>query len=76
MPKINFIDRQSDDDLACFTIHDSRTILKVFLEEKDLKALTSEIAAAKKHLVERRNLNAHVARAMKRTRFPRRKSHA
>ena len=75
MPKINFLERQSEDTLACFTMHDSRTILKFYLEESDIKALAKEIDAARTFLTQRRNFNAHVRRAMKRTRFPRSKSY-
>lgn len=71
MPKINFILRQSDEDLACFTIHDSRTILKLYLDEADLKSLSGEVADALVHLRQSRNLSELVARNLKHTRFPR-----
>jgi hypothetical protein len=71
VPKINFILRQSDEDLACFTIHDSRTLLKLFLDEQDLKSLADEVADARIHLRQSRNLSELVARNLKHTRFPR-----
>jgi hypothetical protein len=69
--RINFIVRQSDDDLACLAIHESRTILKLYLDESDLKNLSKEIDHAMGHLRKSRNIADLVTRNLKKTRFPR-----
>lgn len=73
LPKINFILRQSDEDLACIAIHDSRTILKLYLDETDLARTGVEIDNALGHLRQSRQLNELVARNRKKSRFPRSK---
>jgi hypothetical protein len=62
MPQINFVLRQSDEDLACFTVSESRTLLKLFLDERELKRLAGEVDDALSHLRQCRNLNDPVKR--------------
>lgn len=71
MPRINFLLRQSDEDLAVLTISESRTLLKLYLDEKDLAHLADEIEDARRHLKNCRSLNELVERNLKKTRFPR-----
>lgn len=74
MPKINFILRQSDEDLACIAIHDSRTLLKLYVDEAELKRMALEVDNAIGHLRQSRRLSELVARNRKRSRFPRGKA--
>jgi hypothetical protein len=74
LPKINFILRQSDEDLACFTVHDSRTILKLYLDEPDLERMAVEVDNALGHLRQSRKLSELVERQRKKSRFPRRRA--
>ena len=50
MPRIHFLLKQSDEDLAVLTISESRTLLKLYLDEKDLAHLADEIADARRAL--------------------------
>jgi hypothetical protein len=74
MPKINFVLRQSDEDLACFTVSESRTLLKLYLDERELKRLAGEVDDAIAHLRQCRHLSELVKRNLKKTRFPRGKA--
>lgn len=71
MPKINFVLRQSDEDLACFSISEGRTILKLYLDERELGRLDGEVSDALAHLKQSRNLRELVKKNLKKTRFPR-----
>lgn len=71
MPKIHFVLRQSDEDLACFAISEGRTILKLYLDERDVDRLAEEVLDATKHLQQCRQLSDLVKRNLKHTRFPR-----
>ena len=71
MPKINFVLRQSDEDVACFTLSEGRTLLKLYLDEKELKRLAGEVCDAIAHLRQCGNLRDLVKRNLKKTRVPR-----
>lgn len=71
MPRISFLLRQSDEDLACLAVHESRTLLKIYLDDRQLKQLAEEVADAQRHLRNCKSLSDLVARNLKKTRFPR-----
>lgn len=71
MPKINFVLRQSDEHLACFSISEGRTILKLYLDERELGRLDGEVSDALAHLKQSRTLRELVKQNLKKTRFPR-----